>query len=460
MKPGKTDFDVTVIGGGPAGSSVASFLAKKGLRCVVLERELFPRPHVGESLVPAATRVFRELDLLETLDDVGFPKKYGAVWTASANSPLYSHDWDGLEPDYHAAVRFEERPQPGVDRNYTYHVDRGKFDLILLKHAARLGADVHEGVRVSDVEFPEDEPARVFYRLGSKKMSVRTQLVVDASGRSTFLGNKLRLKVSDKVFDQYALHTWFEGYDRRVLAREAGMQDYIFVHFLPISNSWIWQIPITATITSIGVVTQKKQFAASRESRQAFFWNCLKTRPDLVENLRSSKQLKPLKDEADYSYAMRQICGDRFLLIGDAARFVDPIFSSGVSIALNSGRFASDDILKAFERGAFRRESFADFESRMITGMRNWYDFISLYYRLNVLFTAFLMDPRYRIDVLKLLQGDVYDELEPTVLSEMRRTVEMVEGNENHPWHSLLGDLTASAFKPKAPGRAASQDKA
>jgi len=224
------------------------------------------------------------------------------------------------------------------------------------------------------------------------------------------------------------------------------MKDFIFIHFLPISNSWIWQIPITDTVTSIGVVTQKKNFANQRESRERFFWDCVSTRPDLLSSLRAAEQVRPFKDEGDYSYAMKQITGDRLMLIGDAARFVDPIFSTGVSIALNCSRFGSRDIVGAMESGDFRRGSFESYESTIRRGTRNWYNFISVYYRLNVLFTAFINDKRYRLDVLKLLQGDVYDDDEPEVLTRMREIVTEVERNPRHVWHDALGDLTANAF--------------
>ncbi len=145
---------------------------------------------------------------------------------------------------------------------------------------------------------------------------------------------------------------------------------------------------------------------------------------------------------------MKQICGDRFVLIGDAARFVDPIFSTGVSIALNSARFASQDIVQAAEAGDFSKQRFARFEAKIRRGTHNWYEFISVYYRLNVLFTAFVRDQRYRLDVLQLLQGDVYEEEEPEVLRLMKSKVKEVEENEQHLWHRNLGELTASAFKP------------
>lgn len=444
------DFDIGIIGGGPAGSGLASYLAKAGLSCVIFERELFPRPHVGESLVPSSTRVFKAIDFLEQMDQAGFPRKYGAAWTTSGKGPIYVDSFEGLEPDCHVDIRFEERKQPGVDRNYTFHVDRGKFDLMLLQHANRLGATIYEGIQVRHVDFSEPGRPRLQFSFGKKDMSITTRLVVDASGRKTFLGNQLKLRMQDPVFDQYALHTWFEGYDRNILAKDASQADHIFIHFLPVTNSWVWQIPITNEITSIGVVTQKKNFAHSRQERQQFFWACLETRPELAAGLRAARQIRPLSEEGGYSYAMKQICGDNFLLIGDAARFVDPIFSTGVSIALNSARFASADIVRAAETGDFSKKSFQTYESTLRRGTKNWYEFISVYYRLNVLFTAFIQDERYRIDVVKLLQGDVYDEGEPEVLKIMKDIVSQVEQNEGHIWHRYLGDLTMNAFKPVA----------
>jgi FADH2 O2-dependent halogenase len=446
------DFEVGIVGGGPAGAAMAAYLAKAGVSCVVFEREIFPREHVGESLVPSSTRVFKELDFLPQMEAHKFPRKYGAVWTASHSVRAYDVEWDGLSPETFAAVRFEEREQPGVDKNYTYHVDRGKFDQLLLQHAHRLGATVYEGVRVSTVEFAQDH-ARIGIEMGRQHVAVRVRMVVDASGRQTLLGNQEKLKVPDPVFDQFAVHTWFDDYDRRVTQKKKGQADYIYIHFLPISNSWLWQIPITESITSIGAVTQRKTFLRAKGSREEWFWSCVATRPELHAALRQAKQLRPFKEEGDYSYAMREICGDRFVLIGDAGRFVDPIFSTGVSIALNSARFASGDIIAAAATSDYRKQSFARFETTIRRGLRTWYEFINLYYRLNVLFTWFVLEPEYRLDVLKLLQGDVYDEDEPPVLHKMREMVAAVERDAQHPWHHLLNDLTGQAFIPAPASR-------
>lgn len=439
-----SDFDVVIIGGGPAGSTAGSYLSQGGLSCLILEREKFPRPHVGESLVPSTTIVFREIGFLDTMEEAGFPKKYGATWTAGEGKAYYDHDWEGLGDEYHAQIRFEERKQEGVGQNYTYHVDRGKFDHLLLQHAAGLGAEVREEASVTEVDFDSEAPnVVVSYRQNGEASTVRARMVIDASGRRAFLGNRLGLKVVDPVFDQYAIHSWFEGFDRG----DGPDSDFIAIHFLPSRNTWVWQIPITDTITSCGLVTQKEHFKSAKGDYEGFFWDCMGQRPDLVEKLRSSERIRPFSTEGDYSYAMTQFCGDRFVLIGDAARFVDPIFSSGVSIAMSSAKFASSSILAAAEAGDFAEERFSEYATTMTNGTRTWYEFISLYYRLNVTFTFFLNDDKSRLDILRLLQGDVYDEERPEVLQRMQDFVTGVEENPNHVLHGLLGELTAEELR-------------
>ena len=444
----EADYDVGIIGGGPAGSAAAGYLAKAGLNVVLFEAENMPREHVGESLVPATTPVLLDLGVMDKVEAAGFPRKYGAAWTSAETRVVPNLGVGGASHDWTADILFEERNQTGVDRPYTFHVDRGKFDLLLLKHAEELGATVHQGVRVPRVDFDGELPV-LHAKVGARTTGIPVKVVIDASGRRTVLGNQFKIKQMDPVFNQYAVHTWFEGLDRNALWQDKRKADYIFVHFLPLTDTWVWQIPITETITSIGVVTQKKQFAAGSGDRSEFFWEAVASRPELLDALKNSKQIRPFKAEGDYSYSMSRFCGDRYVMIGDAARFVDPIFSSGVSVALNSARLASADIIAEHRAGGdFSEKSFAEYEAKIKRGVASWYEFIQIYYRLNVLFTAFVQDPRYRLDVLKMLQGDVYDGEEPRALAAMRQALQEVEDDPDHLWRPYLGELKVQ--KPAA----------
>jgi 1H-pyrrole-2-carbonyl-[peptidyl-carrier protein] chlorinase len=416
--------DVIIIGGGPAGSAMGAFLSKAGIKNIILEGSNHPRPHVGESMVTSSTRVFNDLDFLPILEREGFVHKYGAAW----------HAFNGQE----FAIWFKEFPQEGVHQEYTYHVDRSKLDLLMLKHAESLGSEIYQGVKVSEVLFGEDGFARgVRAKIGSSVVDLPCRMVVDASGRSTLLGNQLKLKVNDPIFDQYAVHAWYKDVARGT--RETG--DFIHIYFLPVERGWCWQIPINDEITSMGIVAEKKVFKEARLDPEAYFKKYVDSNPALIEAMKPATRLNEFKMEGDYSYSLKKFVGNGCVMIGDAARFVDPIFSSGVSIALYSAKYASERIKVAFETGDFSEAQFQPFEQKVRGGIAIWYEFIRLYYKLLPLFTHFIQSKEHRLEVLRLLQGEVYDRKDVPVLDAMRKYIKKVEESPDHIFRNSLSDI-------------------
>ncbi len=417
--------DVVIIGGGPAGSVLGSYLSKAGIRNVILERANHPRPHVGESLVTSTTRVFNDIGFIETMEREGFTRKYGAAWHAKAGRGEFD-------------LRFAEFPQPGIDQDYTYHVDRSKFDHLLLKHAQSLGSDVYQGVTVNEVLFDDDDAANgVRFSVDGNDYVLPAKFVVDASGRNSVIGTQRHLRVKDPIFNQFAVHGWFENVDRGTTESA----DYIHIYFIPAERGWVWQIPITDTITSIGVVAEKNVFKESRQRQDEYFWEHVNTSPDLAVAMASAKPVNELKAEAEYSYSMSRFVGNRWMLVGDAARFVDPIFSSGVSIACESAKFASEAIVAAFEKGDLSEESLLAYEKKLKGGVTIWYEFIRLYYKLMHLFTYFIESKDHRLQILQLLQGEVYDRESAPVLDAMREMIKTVEETPGHLWAKELTDI-------------------
>jgi FADH2 O2-dependent halogenase len=416
-------YDVIIVGGGPAGSTMGSYLSKAGIKNLILEGHNQPRPHVGESLVLSTMRVFGELGLIDTMDRAGFPKKYGASW----------RDFNGKEQ----ALHFSEFRQEGIDRDHTYHVDRSKFDLLLLKHAESLGSEVHQGVQVKKVNFSDDRAVGVRVKFAGQEIDIPARIVVDASGRQTLLGRQLGLKQNDKIFNQYAVHGWFENVER---GEDPKTADYIHIYFLPVKRGWAWQIPITDKVTSVGVVAEREVFQQFKTESQRYFDTYVQSNKGLTKAMCNAVRINDFKTEGDYSYILDRFCGNGFLMVGDAARFVDPIFSSGVSVAMHSARFGAQTIQAALESGNFSEEAFKPYERTLRGGVDIWYEFIRLYYKLLPLFTIFIQS-EYRVEILRLLQGEVFNREDVRVLNVMRRYIDAVEKNERHVFRGQLSDV-------------------
>jgi FADH2 O2-dependent halogenase len=416
--------DVVIMGAGPAGLTLGCYLAQAGVECLIIEKAHHPRPHVGESLMPATVRVLREIGFHGYVETAGFPRSGGVVY----------HPEEGFD----VTLAYGSFPQEGIDQDYTYHVDRARFDMLLMKHAENLGCRVLQGVGVDEVLFDDDGTAvGVQTKVGGQSLDIPARVVVDAAGRATRLGRQLDLRKDHPVFDQFALHTWCVD----VARGRSKTESYTHIYFLPEVRGWAWQTPIDDSITSIGLVASRAAYQESGLEIEDFFRASLKLNRKLARATSRGSRINDLKGEVNYSYRLDRVCGDGWLAIGDAARFIDPIFSSGVSVAMHGARFAAERIEAAVTSGDVSRSTFMPYEDRLMAGAAIWDDFIRLFYRLLPGFTHLLELPEHREGLVKMIQGDVHGGSDIEVLNEMRALVRSVEEGDSHPWRDQLLDL-------------------
>jgi flavin-dependent dehydrogenase len=323
--------DVVVIGGGPAGSTVSTLLAQQGCRVQLFERERFPRFHIGESLIPETYWVLKRLNMLPKMQESHFTRKYSVQFVNSAgkeSAPFYF--WDN-------------KPH---ECSQTWQVVRSEFDKLMLENAREHGVDAHEGVRVHEVLFEGDRAVGVRIKDDEGFREVRAKVVVDASGQNGLLMNKLRLRVWDSILNKGAIWTYWEGATRDA-GRDAGAT-------LVIQNGnrsgWFWYIPLHDNITSIGIVAPFDYLFKGRTDYAKTYDEEVELCPGVKERVSKAKKVTGYFATKDYSYRSKQVAGDGWVLVGDAFGFLDPLYSSGVLLALRSGEMAADAIVEGFKK--------------------------------------------------------------------------------------------------------------
>ena len=349
-----TLYDVAIIGGGPSGSAAGAQLAKSGKRVLILEKESFPRFTVGESLLPHGNDLLREIGVWDKMEQAGFLRKYGAEFSTGDGSRLQ---------------RFWFAKNLGQSREYTYQVERSQFDHLLLNHARDLGCEVLEQTRVQDLI--QNNPERIELECTGPNgpQSISSRWVIDASGRNSFAGSRVGLKrKSTQKHRRVAIYGHFKG----VFRNSGKAEGHITIARL--AEGWFWLIPLAGNRTSVGLVLPAEQMkGGSPDSLKAIFNQAVQANTEVKARMHGATPITPLAATGDYSWKFSSFASERVILTGDAAGFVDPIFSSGVMLALKSAMSASDLInhADAHDRFLTRWERFA--YTREITGWMNQY---------------------------------------------------------------------------------------
>ena len=383
-------YDVIVIGGGPAGSTTAALLAMKGRRVLVLEKSKHPRFHIGESLLPRNVPIFRKLGVLDQVRAIAVEKK-GA-------------DFSIPEDARHTVFDFASAVCP--DEPSAFQVTRSEFDKILLDNAREKGAEVRERTEVLDFRIASDR-AYISVR-GFEDDDVPEELsaryLIDASGRDTFISAKLGLKARDPRHNSAAVFNHFAGVPRRDGEEAGNISIYWFEH------GWFWMIPLDHDCMSVGMVSTPEFLKTRDGTLEDFLAQSFKLCPNVRHRMASARPLEETRAAGNFSYRASRIFGERYLMVGDAYAFIDPVFSSGVYIAMQSAEFAADAVDGCLGDPAHAPRLLADYQRRVDKGISGFSWFI--YRFMDPAMRFLFMNPSRRFGlqaaVISVLSGDVY----------------------------------------------------
>ena len=380
--------DVLVIGGGPAGSTISALLAQRGRDVVLLEKARHPRFHIGESLLPFNMPLFDRLGVAAEIEAIGMPK-YGAEF---------------VSPREGKSVMFEFANAMDNAFPSTYQVRRSEFDAILFRNAARKGARAIEGCRVTEVKFHPGGAEVTTREDGNREQAWGARFVVDASGRDTFLANRLGLKARSRKHNSAALYGHFSGATRLPGKAEGNITIFWFDH------GWFWFIPLADGATSVGAVCWPYYMRTRASTPEQFLHDTIALCPALAERLRDARLTSPVTATGNYSYSAGRSYGANYLLLGDAFAFIDPIFSTGVYLAMQGAFVAADTVETCLDHPRRARRALVAYDAATRRGLRvfSWFIYRIMTPGLHNIF----MNPsnilRLRDALLSVLAGNIF----------------------------------------------------
>jgi len=404
------NYDVIVMGGGPAGSSIAGMLAREGRSVILFEKEIFPRHHIGESLMTDTYWTFRRLGLLEKLRESPFVRKYSVQFANPAGKesrPFY----------FFEAVHHESA--------VTWQVTRSEFDHMLINHAAEQGATVHQGVLVKQVLFEGDRAVGVEVQMqDGTREKFYANVVVDATGQLAMLSNKFRWRVRDPKLKKAVLYSYFKGAHREPDLNGGAT---LVLRTRPGSGGWFWYIPLENDVTSVGIVADPDYLLKGRGQDLAKILNeeIEKCEP-CRRRVEGSERVDKIYSILDYSYRSKHNSGNGFIIIGDAYGFLDPIYSSGVLLALKMAELAADAIHDAFNHNDFSAARLGQYQAKLDRGIESMRKLVYAFYNDGFSFAGFLRKyPDERVHIINLLIGDVFKEGVDSVYGPMSEFAEI-----------------------------------